>query len=613
MRNNIRATIFCLVAMSGISSAGEKQLLSLRNFCDTELKSSGIELPVAMTVHIKAVGGGGDYGWTYKSNEMFAYGWIIDADTRKMVWKMDVNNTSRAKPNKEFDGTITLNPGSYEVYFTVPTFSYHTTFTHINVNIDHKEQPLFGSHSSHRNNFLEFFKNWWSDDIERDWEKRCDKWGMELFVDDAGAKSIRTFPPPKPLPNTVLRAAPLGDGELVRTGFVVTETTPVHIYAIGEATNQYEMADYTWIVNTEDRSRVWEMDYRKCQPAGGAEKNITCAEDLTLPKGTYVMYCVTDDSHSSADWNAAPPYDPLNWGATISVVNGRDGKNIKPFQYVEDRNVIVAITKVGNDERRSTGFTLKQDARVRIYAFGERANSRRSMADYGAIIDAKTRNKVWTMDVDKSLYAGGTSKNRYVDEIITLPRGNYIVTYNTDDSHAYGDWNAQPPFDQEHYGITVMGAGETFNSGIVSKYVEQGDKNIIAQLVRMGDNENAEKGFTIERTTRVRVYAIGEGEKRQMFDYGWIEDAKTGAKVWEMTYPMTFHAGGGRKNRMVNTTIVLDKGEYKLRYRSDDSHSYNNWNVDPPDDREFWGITLFRDDLPEPETPQPPLPPKKPE
>jgi hypothetical protein len=267
-----------------------------------------------------------------------------------------------------------------------------------------------------------------------------------------------------------------------------------------------------------------------------------------------------------------------------------------------------------NDQHRTVGFTLKEDARVRIYAFGERGNSRRSMADYAFIVDAKSRNKVWSMDVDHSMYAGGASKNRYVDQIITLPKGSYVVTYNTDDSHAYDEWNDKPPFDPEHYGITIMGAGDRFNNSIVSPYVEQRDKNIIAQIVRVGDNADEEKRFKLDRTTRVRVYAIGEGEKRQMFDYGWIEDARSGMVVWEMTYSMTFHAGGGRKNRMVNTTIVLDKGDYKLRYKSDDSHSYNDWNVDPPDDQEFWGITLFRDDIPERGgSPTPPIPPENPE
>ena len=195
-----------------------------------------------------------------------------------------------------------------------------------------------------------------------------------------------------------------------------------------------------------------------------------------------------------------------------------------------------------------------------------------------------------------------------MDEIITLPKGSYLVSYTTDDSHAYDDWNAEPPFDPEHYGITIMGVGAHYNSANVAKFVEQRAKNIIAQIVRVGDNADKTERFTLDKPTRVRIYAIGEGQNREMFDYGWIENAKTGNTVWEMTYGMTFHAGGGRKNRMVNMAILLEKGDYKLRWRSDDSHSYGSWNVDPPDDPEYWGITLYKadaSDIP----PIPPVPP----
>ena len=80
-----------------------------------------------------------------------------------------------------------------------------------------------------------------------------------------------------------------------------------------------------------------------------------------------------------------------------------------------------------------------------------------------------------------------------------------------------------------------------------------------------------------------------------MFDYGWIEEAKSGKLVWEMTYWMTDHAGGAKKNRMVSTVITLQPGEYELNYESDGSHSFNDWNSDPPEDRIHWGITLYRE------------------
>ncbi|MEK9136410.1 MAG: hypothetical protein AAB393_04755, partial [Bacteroidota bacterium] len=387
MRRKIVPMLMCSLAIGCSVYAGEKAVVSLRGFCDTELRKAGIEIPKSMTFHVKAVGGGGDYGWTYKSDEMFAYGWIISADTRKMVWQMDVDNTSRTRGDRKFDDNVTLEPGSYEVYFTVPTFSYHTTFTHININIDQREKPLFGPREKRDKDFFGFFKDWWNDDVKKEWEKRCDRWGMEMLVDEAQARNVKSFIPPKELSNTVLKATGLGEKELMRRGFEVVEPTTIQIYALGEGRGEYEMFDHGWIVNAGDRSKVWEMADNNCSHTGGTDKNMECTGTVALPKGDYVVYCVTDDSHSPADWNSPPPYDPLNWGITISVPSEKDRKNIKLFQYVEDQNVIVALTKVRDDEHRSEGFTLKEDTKVRVYAFGELGNSRRSMADYGAIID----------------------------------------------------------------------------------------------------------------------------------------------------------------------------------------------------------------------------------
>jgi hypothetical protein len=42
----------------------------------------------------------------------------------------------------------------------------------------------------------------------------------------------------------------------------------------------------------------------------------------------------------------------------------------------------------------------------------------------------------------------------------------------------------------------------------------------------------------------VRIYALGESSGRDLADYGWIEDVKTGKRVWEMTYRTTEPAGG---------------------------------------------------------------------
>jgi hypothetical protein len=604
MRHHIILTVGLLTAGLVFGHAGEKSITELRDFSQKEMKQAGFDLRQAATLHIKARGAGGSYGWSYKSDRMFAYGWIINADTRALVWEMTTANSAKTGEEREFDGTITLEPGSYEVYFAAATFTYHSALTHINVNVDHRSQPLFGSSKTTGRHFFSWLTDWWMDDITDAWKRRSTSWGIELLVDEVVAGGLSTFTPPKISPAVVLKATGLGDNETVRRAFTLSAPTVLTIYALGEGQPGAECADCSWIVNARTRERVWDPGWRDGKPAGGAPKNLMVESDVRLNNGTYVLYAITDGSHSAADWNDAPPYDPLSWGVTISVNEERDRKNISPVQYREDQNIIVSMTKVRDNESRSEGFTLKEDTKVRVYAFGERSNSRRTMADYGAIIDAKTRQRVWTMDVDRTRHAGGASKNRFIDEVVSLPKGSYVVTYVTDDSHAYDDWNDDPPFDPEHYGITVSGAEDTFSSAQVTTYVEEKDKNVIAQIIRVGVDADRSERFTLERTTRIRVYAIGEGQNREMFDYGWIEDARTGTVVWEMTYGMTFHAGGGRKNRMVNTNVVLDKGEYLLRYRTDDSHAWGDWNVDPPDDRDYWGITLYRESGPESPLPQ---------
>ena len=77
-----------------------------------------------------------------------------------------------------------------------------------------------------------------------------------------------------------------------------------------------------------------------------------------------------------------------------------------------------------------------------------------------------------------------------------------------------------------------------------------------------------------------------------MYDYGWIENAKTGRTVWEMTFRRTDHAGGGDKNRKFDDIIDLDAGTYEVFYESDGSHSFGDWNTTPPRKPRNWGITI---------------------
>ncbi len=117
-------------------------------------------------------------------------------------------------------------------------------------------------------------------------------------------------------------------------------------------------------------------------------------------------------------------------------------------------------------------------------------------------------------------------------------------------------------------------------------------RTAVAQIVGVANDADKTVECTLSAETEIRVFAAGEADSGQMFDYGWIENIDTGKPVWEMKPSETTPAGGAAKNRKVDTVITLPAGKYNLRYKSDDSHSFDNWNALPPDIN-FWGIALY--------------------
>jgi CubicO group peptidase (beta-lactamase class C family) len=116
---------------------------------------------------------------------------------------------------------------------------------------------------------------------------------------------------------------------------------------------------------------------------------------------------------------------------------------------------------------------------------------------------------------------------------------------------------------------------------------------VIAQIVQVQDKQDKTVAFSLKSSQEVRIFSIGEGQANEMFDYGWIENADTGSPVWRMEAAMTTHAGGAGKNRKVDQVITLPAGNYRLRYKSDDSHAFDHWNSLPPDIN-FWGIAVYK-------------------
>ena len=576
---------------------GMKDIVSLWDFRDQEVKGTGFVLSSASKVHISAVGGGDKAFWrdmfdNEDESGMFASGWVINADTRELVWEMTISNTSGRSEKRSFDDEVLFEKGSYEVYYSAHGYYHNSSFSTSSFNIDRRRGHRSGRWSGQ--SFFGIFSD--NEDLYDDFMEFAKDYGITVSVDDAVAGSVTQFNIPKKDSRTVFSMVGVGDGEMLKKQLTLSRAMKLHIYALGEGQRRDDIFDHGWMINSATRERVWDMGEGNTRYAGGASKNIRWDGDLELPAGAYELYYVTDDSHSSEDWNSKPPYDPFMYGVTISALSERDKDGVSVGEIADmDKNTIVSLTKVGDNEFVSAGFTLKSDAKVRIYALGE-MDSDDDMADYGWIVNAKTRERVWDMDGRKTSHAGGASKNRMVDKIITLPKGNYLAYFETDGSHSYREWNSDPPMDESHYGLSIYGWSGGFDSKSVASFAEGEDENVVAQLIRVKDDRHATKRFTVEKATRVRIYAIGEGVDRDMADYGWIEDAKTGRTIWEMTYRMTERAGGASKNRRVSTAIMLEKGEYELHYRTDGSHAYNAWNDDPPEDRTHWGITVTKEE-----------------
>jgi hypothetical protein len=569
---------FLFAATAADTFAQPAALTDLHGFGPRQLKSQSFVLETSQDVQIEAVGAQSSSTGSKLSAvaSMLQHdgkeappwsgnAWILEANSRKVVWELSASMTTRGgNSTREFKGSVRLAAGSYTAYYaSFPDGDYWTDEN--------------GKTKSDRK------WHWFGDEPVEDFK----------LVIRGNGRALAEKPSPPASAATIVSLRGDSHEQLAESGFVLTRPTEIDISSEGEARSDGEF-DFGWIINADSRATVWHFSWRDSQPAGGAAKNRVVQTSKSLPAGRYAAFYATDDSHDPSEWNAPPPYDPESWGLTLSVKDRDARAAVKTFAYehVPQNATIVALTHVGNDASRKQGFTLTRAMDVRIYALGEGRSGR--MFDYGWITGAGSRDRVWTMNYDNTVPAGGDRKNRLVDTTIHLEKGSYIVHYVSDDSHSADEWNAAAPPDGRRWGITVLSAQGPLDRAAVMPYDEKSDPSILAQLTEIRDDDQVRKPFALDRETDIRVYAIGEGSGGDMVDYGWIEDAKTGRRVWEMTYRTTEHAGGASKNRRFDGVIRLPAGNYVLRYETDGSHSFGNWNAAPPDDPEAWGITVYR-------------------
>ncbi len=585
-----------LLSVRAGSAAAQGQLVDIRDLTPREHREQAFVLESPQSVTIEAVGaeprresrgrfGKSDYSWYGDDDERDTWpaaAWILDARTREVVWDLRTADTQRERSGlRRFSGTVRLPAGTFVAHYGSYAATSVTNFGDGNFasfmrNLVRRRDVRYGGPYVDDGSYHEFQL------VVRGEGRRV----VERDADEAG----RGF-----TASAIVNIRPESGATSERRGFELTRAADVEVVGIGELRRDGAF-DYGWIQDASTRRRVWEMDYAGTQPAGGAAKNRMVRQTLHLSAGRYVAYYVTDDSHDPFEWNAVPPFDPENYGLTLRVADAAARAAVHPFTWepVPAGQTIVSLTGVGDNDVRSEGFTLTRPMDLRIYAIGEGANPDGQMDDYAWIVDAATRRRIWTMRYDDTEHAGGAQKNRLFDGTLHLDAGSYIVYYSSDGSHSFGHWNDAPPAEARYWGVSVFPASGQLDRTAIAPF-DRGTSNAIVELVRMRDDVRARRTFTIDRDQTVRVHAVGEGIGGEMYDYGWIED-DNGRVVWEMTYSGTTRAGGARKNRLFDGTITLPAGRYVLRWQSDGSHAFGEWNDDPPDDPESWGIAVLRGD-----------------
>lgn len=565
---------FLVILMNSHFSGAQSIFISEVNPGSVEIKAFTLNGKTKVNLQ----GTGGVFMDDYRM--LIYYGWILDAKTRKVVWHLFDELKDRDFENEnglyDFNLEIELPSGDYEVYFTGGYSDQNWSNGEWTLNTFNEViEEVFSSRDREK------FRT----SLKEDLYIKVNSGQLTEVAPDALLKSLTS--------EAILYFVRARDDERFEEGFTLSGETSLKVYAIGEGRKD-ETFDYLWIYDAGSHERVFEMNYKNTDFAGGAKKNLVVEEEITLPAGDYLALYSTDGSHSFERWNALPPDDPQFWGVMISPASSADREKVMPYNPPKHVEPVVEIIGVRDDVLESEGFSVSKDTEVRILCLGEESYND-GMADYGWIVDAATREMVWSMKRYQTEHAGGAGKNRRAEEVITLPKGDYLAYYTTDGSHSYNDWNADRPQEENRWGLTIWATNEGDLKNFTAFNAEEYKaKSIIAEIVMVSDSEYYDEQFTLSKPTKVTVIAIGEGSDGDMNDYGWIKNTDSGRLEWTMDYRDTDHAGGARKNRMVTTTLTLPAGEYKLYYETDGSHSFRRWNADPPRDQEGYGIRVMK-------------------
>ncbi len=362
-----------------------------------------------------------------------------------------------------------------------------------------------------------------------------------------------------------------------------------------------KLAAYGWILNRSARKVVWEMAPETVAHTRGLLAART--DTISLEPGVYDVffsaYGSGEKPRKSGSFFRRIVGPAVRWqnehskwqmalhpvGAFEGVVEKLDESDARE----RPSEALWSSAPMHDKQRSNFVFEVVRPVQLQAYAVGE---WRDGPADHSWIDNVTTGETVWKMDPSNTRPAGGSPVNRLADESIRLEPGIYRAIAETNGRHAFDDWNVGPPYDPLSWGLTLL-LSHPQDTLLVRPFDPWAMRTPLVGLTRVPHDNHRTRKFSIRKPVDVMVYAVGEITDTDRYDYGWLENETTGQIVWDMNGARTSSAGGDHKNRLETAFLTLAPGDYALHYRTDDSHNYDDWNSDPPDHPERWGVTLF--------------------
>ncbi len=524
------------------------------------------EVPHTMPVVVRATG---SLDQRSGAEGLAAKGWILDQESREVVWHMDRTGlvSGRGALVRVEGDTLLLESGRYGVYFS----SFGQLFNLV------------------RGPFRNEHRNW-----------RVLVQGLQKDISLSLLPGVVSTGDS----NVLWSAAPLENDEKREFIFEVHEPVNLDIYAVGQITaaEELNLNDYAWIEEAETTQHVWNMWLNNTTWAGGIAANRVFRGQLELQRGVYRAVARTDRRHAFGNWRGNPPTDPYAWGLTL---RSDEMSHIMAFDPWVARKPVVAFTRVTDDEHRAQMFEVTQPVAVFVNAVGEMTGSS-GVYDFAwldEVLPGAHRRYVWSMQYESTLHAGGGRKNRMETAFLQLNPGRYELNYVSDGSHSYESWNADRPDYPDRWGVSLFPVAADLPEGIIvpvekdSAQASPATHNytpgdaVIVDWTRLGSSFYASQPFELETPSILHILAVGEiQDDGTAYDYGRITQDGVDEPIWIMTWDNTEPAGGHSSNRQFEGEVLLGPGNYVLHFRTDGSHDYGKFEEEAPYVPEQWGI-----------------------